>query len=376
MLSDDARVRLIDHLPDGLLLVRQEVVVFASVRASEIMGISPRRIQGEPIHVLGDDAVHVVQRVLAGSAVCTARDLPWSRPGGTRRITFVGSPGEHAGEVLLVVREAIAQSDPTERDSFRRRLLWLDGLAAGMAHEVRNPLGGIRGAAQLLRRSPDPADVDELTGLIIRETDRINAIVEQLMLFSRPRALRRDAVQLNRLLHDEVALLRAQSAGPGAESGPEGAPTIDVVLDLDPSLPPVEGDPDRLREAVGNLLRNAWEAARARVHVSTRVDPESRVREGGLDRGLGIRVSVGDDGEGIDPERLPQLFAPFATTKTDGSGLGLFVTRLAVDAHAGKLDVQPGPGQGARFDLTLWERLPDDVPTVTSTDSPLVERPL
>ena len=348
MLSDDERVDLIDHLPDGLLLVRGGVVVHVSHRASEIMGLSARRIQGNSIESLGKDAHNVVQRVLAGSVVCTARDLPWSRPGGAQRLTFVGSPGASPDQVLLVVREAGGSTDPVVRESFRRRLQWLDGLAAGMAHEIRNPLGGIRGAAQLLRRDPDPAEVDELTGMIIRETDRIDAIVEQLMLFTRPRTLRREPVLLNRLVHDEVALLKA-----------EGAATVEVVLDLDPSLPSVEGDPGRLREAVGNLLRNAWEAAQSRVHVTSRVEPDGRLTESGLDRGIALRLTVADDGEGIEPDRVPELFAPFATTKTGGSGLGLFVTRLAVDDHGGKLQVDPGWGTGASFGLTLWERLPD-----------------
>ncbi len=362
MLSDDACVRLIDHLPDGLLLVRDGVVVHVSLRASEVMGISARRIQGSTIDVLGEDAASVVQRVGEGSAVVTARDLPWSRPGAARRVTFVGSPGEAPGDVLLLVREAVTSSDPAARDSFRRRLLWLDGLAAGMAHEVKNPLGGIRGAAQLLRRSPGAEEVDELTALIIRETDRIASIVDQLMVFSQPRELQRAPVSLNRLVHDEVALLQAQDDGR----------RIEPVLDLDPSLPPVEGDPARLREAVGNLLRNAWEAARTHVHVLTRIDAEGRRKEAGVDRGLAIRVSIADDGEGIDPARLHGLFAPFSTTKTGGSGLGLFVTRLAVDAHGGALHVEPGPGVGARFDLTVWERLPDGDPL--PADSTLASR--
>lgn len=351
MLSHDIRSRLIDHFPDGLVLVRGEAVVHVTERASEILGLSGRRIQSGPWEALGPDAEAVVRKVREGSSVCTARDLPWARPGAARRVTFVGSSGPEPDEVLLVVRDA-GPAEPTERDSFRRHLQWLDALAAGVAHEVRNPLGGIRGAAQLLRRSPSPEEVDELTELIIRETGRIDSIVEQLMLFTKPRALQRARVDLNRLVHDEAALLDAQDRG-------SDAPRPDVVLDLDPSLPPVEGDPDRLREALGNVLRNAWEHARTRVHVSTRLDPEGRLRESGQDRGYAVRVAVADDGEGIDPAAVGGLFAPFATTRTDGSGLGLFVTRLALDAHGGHLDVEPGPGQGARFDLIVWERLPD-----------------
>ena len=356
---------VLDHLPDGLVLVRGDLIAYANQRACEILGVSPRRFAGAELPGLMPDAAEVVSRVQQGALTCTARDLPWSRPGAARRVTFVGSPGPAPDEVLLVVREAGQPSDPQARDAFRRRLEWLDGLAAGMAHEIRNPLGGIRGAAQLLRRGPDPDEMDELTGLIIRETDRINAIVEQLMVFTRPRPLRSDHVQLNRLVHDEVALLGAQQRAPASDS-PAG---VEFVLDLDPSLPQVEGDPDRLREAVGNVLRNAWQAARTRVRVRTRVEPEGRLREQGRDRGMAIRLTIADDGEGIDPARLPGLFAPFATTRNDGSGLGLFVTRLAIDEHAGMLSADPGPGRGASFDLLLWERLPVAAPPRTPIDS-------
>jgi len=361
---------VLDHLPDGLVLVRADAIAYVNHRACEILGISPRRFAGAALTDLIPDAAAVVTRVRGGALTCTARDLPWSRPGAARRVTFVGSPGPAPGEVLLVVREAGQPSDPGARDAFRRRLEWLDGLAAGMAHEIRNPLGGIRGAAQLLRREPDPDEMDELTGLIIRETDRINAIVEQLMVFTRPRPLRRDRVQLNRLVHDEVALLGAQQRAPSSDSGVG----VEFVLDLDPSLPEVEGDGERLREAVGNLLRNAWQAAHTRVRVRSRVEPEARLRERGLDRGMALRLTVSDDGDGIDPARLPGLFAPFATTRNEGSGLGLFVTRLSIDEHAGMLSADPGPGRGASFDILLWERLPAE--HVARTDSPLATPPL
>ncbi len=371
MNSDTLEQTVLDHLPDGLVLVRDGRIAYSNHRASEILGISKRRLTGAQVSDLLPGAAEVVSRVVGGAMTCTARDLSWSRPGAARRVTFVGSRGPATGEVLLVVRVAGLPTDPGAREAFRRRLEWLDGLAAGMAHEIRNPLGGIRGAAQLLRRDPDPAEVDELTGLIIRETDRINSIVEQLMLFTRPRPLRRDRVQLNRLVHDEVALLVAQQRAPSSDS----AEPVEFVLDLDPSLPEVEGDARRLREAVGNLLRNGWQAARARVTVRTRVEPEARLREQGRDRGLALRLSVQDDGPGIDPARLPGLFAPFATTRNEGSGLGLFVTRLSIDEHAGMLSADPGPGTGATFEIQLWERLPAEPETTTGAPDrvPLME---
>ena len=129
---------------------------------------------------------------------------------------------------------------------------------------------------------------------------------------------------------------------------------------MDPSLPPVEGDVERLAEALGNLLKNACEAATSTVTVRTRVDAGGRLVTPGIDRGPTLRIDVEDDGAGIEPDRLTTVFAPFETSKADGSGLGLFVARLAVEAHSGLVQVDGRPGQGARFSMLLSLRLPPD----------------
>ena len=297
--------------------------------------------------VLPEGALEAVERVQAGASSCTVRDLPLGPSAGSR-LTVTASPGPNPGQVVLLLD---GDSDPAGHaaaEGFRRRLAWLDSLAAGMAHEIRNPLGGIRGAAQLLARGPEPVDLDELCGLIIQESDRIDGIVERLMGLVRPRLLDRGVVALNRLVHDEVSLLRAHFG-----EGP-----VQWELDLDPSLPELEGDPQRLREAVGNLLRNAREAARSRVEVRTRVEAGGRFAQGGHDRGLVLRLDVVDDGPGVAEDQLGRLFDPFSTSKPQGTGLGLFVSRLAIDDHGGQLDVEPGPGRGARFTVLLSERLP------------------
>ncbi len=355
--------RLIEHLPDGVLLIEGGRVRFASGRAAEVLGISVRRLCGASLdEVLPPAADDVVQRVLGGASSCTVRDQMWDRPSASKRVTITGTPGPGPGQVVVVVAGTPGGVGHAAAEGFRRRLAWLDSLAAGMAHEIRNPLGGIRGAAQLLRRDPEPADHDELTGLIIQEADRIDALVEQLMSLTRPRPLKRSPVSLNRLVHDEVALLRARFGGD----------PVDWDLDLDPSLPAVEGDPERLREAVGNLLRNAQEAAAGRVTVRTRIDAGGKLAEvDGYDRGVAIRIEVTDDGEGIEPARVPTLFDPFMTTKQEGSGLGLFVTRLAIQDHRGLISVDPRPGLGAAFRVVLSERLPPSAEAEAAPSLPL-----
>ena len=366
---------LLAHLPVGVLLVGDGRVLMASGLAEPLLGMSSARLHGASLSdVAPEEAQAVVGRILDGAGSCTAAGIAWERAHAATKLSISGSPGPEAGQVVLVIAQSTNPEAHPRGESFRGRLAWLAGLAAGLAHEIRNPLGGIRGAAQLLRRnvtahplmgpsesgecslSPSVAEeCDELTALIIQEADRIGDRVSRLMDLVRPVSLRCTSISLTRLVHDSVALLRAD-------------PTqnrVEWALDLDPSLPRVEGDVVRLAEAVGNLLRNAAEAARAQVHVRTRVYPEGRFLEGGLDRGLAVRLDVWDDGPGITPEAERDLFVPFATTKLEGSGLGLFVTRLAVEDHAGRITVRPRPDggdppgpSGACFSLVLFERLP------------------
>jgi two-component system nitrogen regulation sensor histidine kinase GlnL len=341
---------LIEHLPGGVLLAQDGRIVAATGKAAELLGVAPSRLEGSQISAyLPPEALEVVGKIHEGATSCTSRGIAWDRPFAVDRITIKGSAGPEPGQVVLLV---IEDGDPLASDAargFRRRLAWLDSLAAGMAHEIRNPLAGIRGAAQLLQRELEPQEQAELTDLIIRESDRIDRLVERLMGLCRPRPLLRSEVSLNRLIHDEVALLRARSGGRSA---------VTFNLDLDPSLPTIEGDAERIREAASNLLRNAVEAANSQVIVRTRIETHQRLLDAGRDRGCPVALEVTDDGPGIEPARVSTLFDPFATSKAEGTGLGLFVTRLAIEQHKGRLLVDPRPERGARFTLVFYERLP------------------
>lgn len=344
---DTPNAAIVEHLLDGVVVIERGAIAWASNPAAEVLGRSVRSLVGAPIaDCLPEEAEEVVARVLRGAGSCTVRGVH-GRPPGVGRVSITGTPGPSADQVVLAVR---VDEDPARQAAvagFRRRLAWLESLAAGMAHEIRNPLAGIRGAAQLMRRGSTPEDVDELTALIIQEADRIHVQVERLMVLCRPKTLRRASVDLNLLVRDEAAAARARTGD-----------AVVIRLDIDPSLPPVEGDVERLAEAVGNLLKNACEAATSTVTVRTRVESGGRLVTPGAERGPTLRVEVEDDGPGIEPERVARVFAPFESDKAEGSGLGLFVARLAVEAHAGLVQVDGRPGVGARFSMLLSVRLP------------------
>lgn len=333
-----------------MLLVRGRRVVAASDHAGEMLGCSQSRLLDTSItELLPGSVEEAIGRLDAGATSVTLRGLSWSCPTrpGPGEFTVSVTRGPAADEFVVQLRDRSDPSGQAAAEGFRRRLTWLDSLAAGIAHEIRNPLGGIRGAAQLLQRQTTEAERSELTEMIVLETDRIDRIVEQLMELTRPRLLQRSAVDINRLVHDEVALLRVQF----------GLQEVDWQLDLDPSLPAIEGDQLRLREAVGNLLRNAREAANSLVTVTTRIQAGGRLSEDGFDRGRSLHLDVSDDGPGLAEEDAASIFAPFSTTKPGGTGLGLFVTRQIVDAHGARLRLDSTPGEGASFRLSFTERL-------------------
>jgi len=330
------------------MLVQGRRIVGASERAAELLECSQSRLVDASIcTILPASVDEALDRLDAGAASVTLRGLSLNRPTQQSELTVTVTPGPEADEVVVQLRDGSDPSGQAAAEGFRRRLTWLDSLAAGIAHEIRNPLGGIRGAAQLLQRESTEADRCELTEMIVLETDRIDRIVEQLMELTRPRRLERSAVDINRLVHDEVALLRAQF----------GQQDVDWQLDLDPSLPSIEGDQLRLREAVGNLLRNAREAANSAVCVTTRIEGGGRLTEDGFDRGRSLHLDVSDDGPGLAEEDATSIFAPFSTTKPGGTGLGLFVTRQIVDDHGARLSLDSVPGEGASFRLSFNERL-------------------
>ncbi|MEQ8441779.1 MAG: ATP-binding protein [Alphaproteobacteria bacterium] len=209
-------------------------------------------------------------------------------------------------------------------------------LAAMLAHEVKNPLSGIRGAAQLLETMVPPED-RQLTRLITEETDRIVKLVEGMEIFSDRPALDRRPVNIHEVL-DRVADLARNGFAKGAR----------LVVSYDPSLPPVLGDRDQLIQIFLNLVKNACEsaleggAAEPEVAISTAYRHGVRLAVPGIEARvhLPLMVSVRDNGNGIPDDLKPHLFDPFITTKRGGSGLGLPLVAKLVSEHGGVIDFE------------------------------------
>lgn len=207
-----------------------------------------------------------------------------------------------------------------------------DALAAslrGLAHELRNPLAGLKGAGQLLARRVSDTGSRELVDLVQSEVERLTGLVDRLLSPAPPRP--HGPVNIHGVL-ERVLRLAEQEAGWGAR----------LVRDYDPSLPELQGDPDRLGQAAWNLVRNALQADAAAVTVRTRLEREVRVA--GQVHARALRLEVVDDGRGVPAELAEQILLPLVSGRADGSGLGLALAQQVAREHRGALAWRSRPG--------------------------------
>ena len=258
--------------------------------------------------------------------------------------------------VLLIDDRSVARViEPQLNQKNSARVL--TGMTALLAHEIKNPLAGIRGAAQLLGNTA-AADDRELSRLICREVDRIRALLDRMELLSESPPLPRGPVNIHSVLEQ---VRRMAEAGFGRH--------VRIVEHYDPSLPPVFGNHDQLVQVFQNLVKNAAESAPAEggeIILSTGWQLGARLAlsgAGGAAQALPITVSVTDNGPGIPDSIREQIFDPFVTSKQDGTGLGLAVVAKLVAEHGGLIEVD---GQPRRTQFRL--RLPT-APTGTMKDS-------
>jgi signal transduction histidine kinase len=270
--------------------------------------------------------------------------------GEERSIGFTVHPARDDGGRpvgALVLLKALSQIETgVETTLARERLAALGAMAAAIAHEMRNPLAGIRLSASLLKRRLDvgPADAS-LLDEIGHEVRKLEETVNRCLTYLRPIALERHEVEANALARDALALCEPHVAAT------EGR--VRVELRLADALPTLIGDPHRLREAVANLVTNAVEAMRevgGLLTVSTFRPDEARP-SAGLPPSVAIAVS--DTGPGIESDIMDKIFYPFFTTKASGSGVGLATVQKIVTGHGGCVEVSSEPGRGATFRLVL-----------------------
>ncbi len=322
--------------PDGHL-------VDANVAAESLFQVGApvlRRHRLKEFVPFGSPLLALIEVVRArGAAVNEYRvDLGTPKTGGERVVDILVAPvPERPGHVVVVLQER-SRADKIDRQlTHRGSARSVTALAAMLAHEIKNPLSGIRGAAQLLEQSADEDD-RTLTRLICDEADRIVKLVDRMEIFSDERPVEREAVNIHGVLEHVTKI---------AISG--FARYVRIVEEYDPSLPPVYANRDQLVQVFLNLVKNAAEAIgdsnEGEIALTTAFRPGVRLMVPGTETrvSLPLEFCVRDNGPGVPEDLVPYLFDPFVTTKPSGSGLGLAMVAKIVGDHGGIVECDSQP---------------------------------
>lgn len=313
-------------------------LTYLNPAAETLLKLDARQVLGGPIETClpeaGEFAV-ALHRAAETRETFTQRELKLTlADGDSVTVDCTASPvAEHEGETPLLVELApldrhlrISRDDALIAQHAANRVL-----ARNLAHEIRNPLSGLRGAAQLLeRRLPDDS-LKEYTGVILREADRLTALVDAMLGPMRPSRLVRS--NIHELLEHVRQLLAAEAPA-----------QVQLLRDYDPSLPELELDRDQMIQALLNIARNAREALGASGSITFRSRVLRQFTIGPRRHRLAACVDIADDGPGIPPELQPRIFAPLVSGKPGGTGLGLSIAQELINRHGGLIECASAPG--------------------------------
>jgi PAS domain S-box-containing protein len=346
---------IVSSMRNGVIAFRRDgTLALMNDEAYRIFGLTPSAADvGRPfVDVLRDR--QEIHRVLAGAfelshlpnrAELRLKDL--DRVIGYTLSQVKDDLGRPIGAVLFF-KDLTQVEQLEERERLRDRLASLGEMAAGIAHELKNPLAGIEVMAGLLRRQvPDSRDAQSLLADILSEAKLANAIVVEMLEFVRPVRLQVERTDLRDVVQQSVTMAESK------------VPRRDVVvrINLQPGLPMIESDHHQLSQVFTNLVANAFEALDGKGQITISATT-SAIEADPAFAGIhpptpAVLIEVADDGPGVPAELTDRIFNPFFTTKVTGTGLGLAIVRKIIDAHDGRIDVSSTPQTGTKFRVTL-----------------------
>jgi two-component system nitrogen regulation sensor histidine kinase GlnL len=335
---------LLDALVTSVFLLDQDLNVgYLNAAAQTLLGLGPNQALGRNITELtrgAETLVPLFDRARKGGEGVVQRELAWPASGGVDRIldcavtqiTF----GQDSARLLLEIEDITQHRRLTRENALLAQLGGSRLMVRQLAHEIKNPLGGLRGAAQLLERELlDPA-LREYTRVIISEADRLTHLLDSMLGPGRPPA--KQLINVHEILERVYHLLRSEA--------PEG---VTVDRDYDPSLPPLTVDPNHIIQAMLNLGRNAIQALSGgnvpspRLVLRTRAVTNASV--GAQRHRLVASIQFEDNGPGVLPEIRDTIFYPLVSGRADGTGLGLGIAQDLVSRHGGLIEFDSAPGR-------------------------------
>ena len=339
-LQPDAASRLLDGLSTAVVQVDAALcLVYMNPAAEMLFGMSARQHVGQSVSGLASFSPNLareMERCVSAGHPFTEREVHLELQGGRKAIvdltaTLFAPSGAGAG-LLLELRQVDRQLRIAREEQMDAQFEAARQLVRGLAHEVKNPLGGIRGAAQLLERALPSEELSEYTTIIIREADRLRKLVDRLLGPNNvPRISR---VNVHEVLEQVCSVMQAE-AGSG----------VALVRDYDPSIPMLNADPDQLVQAVLNIVRNAVQALGGSGEVTLRTRVERQLTIGQRRNRLAVCIDILDSGPGVPPEILERIFMPMITGRAGGTGLGLSIAQNLIRQHKGMIECSSRPGE-------------------------------
>lgn len=334
--------RLIDNLATAVLLVDDDLRLQAiNTAAEDMLSLSARLAMGQRLDRLLPDfplLVGVVRRALSSGHSFTERDLKLIETDSLSLIVdCTATPLDAAGrdEVLVELINVDRHHRIVREETIMAQHNVSSALIRGMAHEIKNPLGGLRGAAQLLQRELTDESLKEYTRIIIQEADRLHKLVDRMLGPNKLPAKTR--VNIHEVLEHVRSLVEADAPD-----------TLQVVRDYDPSLPEIHADPDQLVQALLNIVRNAVQAIQAGGvvpgHITLRTRPQRMFTIGSQLHKLVMRIDVVDNGPGIPADIAEGIFFPMVSGRDGGTGLGLPIAQAMVHRQGGLIAYTSRPG--------------------------------
>jgi two-component system nitrogen regulation sensor histidine kinase GlnL len=334
---------LLDNLSTAVIQLNGELeLIYLNPAAEMLFACGANRAIGQPLKHLfteGSDTTAAWQQAAKAGHPFTKRETNISLPNGNHMIVdYTVSPVLNPTGYSLVVE--LQARDRLLRISKEEELLaqqeTLRTLVRGMAHEIKNPLGGIRGAAQLLERALPDESLKDYTEVIISEADRLRNLVDRML---GPRKMPNiSALNIHKVLEHVFALVTAETPN-----------QIKLVRDYDPSLPDLTGDQEQLIQAVLNIVRNAMQALQESGQDNGQITVRTRAKRqftlGSERHRLLCQVDIIDNGPGIPKELMETIFYPLVTGRASGTGLGLSIAQTIMHQHHGLIECKSEPGK-------------------------------
>ncbi|NOQ76807.1 MAG: nitrogen regulation protein NR(II) [Methylococcaceae bacterium] len=338
--------KILAHLNEAILLFNQQLILTYINTAGEILlADSAKHLLGLHARTLfksSDSLLLDLQQCLENSEPLVDRELQLSYLNRSATINFSATPLLEDGQLTEIIVE-LQQIDRHIRISKEEQLLAQQNISRmlikGLAHEVKNPLGGIRGAAQLLELELPDSELKEYTQIIIQESDRLKSLMDRMLGPNKPS--KKELLNIHKVLERVRQLVNA-----------EGSSNIQITTDYDPSIPELKADKNQLIQSILNIVQNAVQAMPQGGKIIMRTRIQRHMTIGRKRYKLTAKIDIIDNGPGISNGLMNQIFYPLITSRAEGTGLGLSIAQSLINQHNGLIECESEPGN-TKFSIYL-----------------------